>query len=92
MLCLGNDTIDAPLLDAAGAGLRVVILASMGFDAVDQRAVAEWGIVVTHTPGVLAETTADLTFALLLAARRRPVLASSPRRSRTPPRTCQTRC
>ena len=70
ILALGNDRIDAGLLDAAGPGLRVVSLASMGFDGVDQRAAAERGVVVTHTPGVLAETTADLAFALILAARR----------------------
>jgi lactate dehydrogenase-like 2-hydroxyacid dehydrogenase len=71
ILALGNDRIDAELLDAAGPALRVVSLASMGFDGVDQRAAAERGVVVTHTPGVLAETTADLTFTLILAARRR---------------------
>ena len=71
ILALGNDRVDAELLDAAGPDLRVVGLASMGFDGVDQRAAAEHGVVVTHTPGILAETTADLTFALILAARRR---------------------
>jgi len=71
ILCLGNDRVDAALLDAAGPSLKVVALASMGFDAVDQQAAAERGVVVTHTPGVLAETTADLTFALILMARRR---------------------
>ncbi|WP_037370663.1 2-hydroxyacid dehydrogenase [Amycolatopsis orientalis] len=71
ILCLGNDRVDAALLDAAGPQLRVVSLASMGFDAVDQAAAAERGIVVTHTPGVLAETTADLAWSLILSARRR---------------------
>ncbi|WP_329372187.1 2-hydroxyacid dehydrogenase [Streptomyces sp. NBC_01483] len=71
VLALGNDLVDGGLMDAAGPGLRVVALASMGFDNVDRAAAAERGIVVTHTPGVLAETTADLTFALILAARRR---------------------
>jgi glyoxylate reductase len=70
ILCLGNDLVDAPLLDAAGPRLRVVSLASMGFDAVDQAAAADRGIVVTHTPGVLAETTADLAWSLVLMARR----------------------
>lgn len=70
-LVLGNDRVDAALLDAAGPALRVVSLASMGYDAVDLDAVAARGVVVTHTPGVLAETTADLAFALLLMARRR---------------------
>ncbi|KUN58060.1 D-glycerate dehydrogenase [Streptomyces canus] len=71
ILALGNDPMDAALMDAAGPSLRVIALASMGFDNVDRAAAAERGIVVTHTPGVLAETTADLTFALILAARRR---------------------
>jgi len=71
ILCLGNDRVDAALLDAAGPSLQVVSLASMGFDAVDQAAAAARGVVVTHTPGVLAETTADLTWALILMARRR---------------------
>jgi lactate dehydrogenase-like 2-hydroxyacid dehydrogenase len=71
ILALGNDRIDAELLAAAGPSLRVVSLASMGFDAVDQRTAADRGVVVTHTPGVLAETTADLAFALVLMARRR---------------------
>ncbi|MEW2396172.1 D-glycerate dehydrogenase [Streptomyces sp. NPDC046862] len=71
ILCLGNDKVDAALLDAAGPSLKVVALASAGFDAVDRDAAAERGVVVTHTPGVLAETTADLTFALVLMARRR---------------------
>jgi lactate dehydrogenase-like 2-hydroxyacid dehydrogenase len=71
VLALGNDPVDAALMDAAGPSLRVIALASMGYDNVDRAAAAERGIVVTHTPGVLAETTADLTFALILAARRR---------------------
>ena len=71
LLALGNDPVDEALFDAAGPGLRVVALASMGFDNVDRAAAARRGIVVTHTPGVLAETTADLAFALILAARRR---------------------
>lgn len=71
ILALGNDRVDAALLDAAGPSLRVVALASMGYDAVDRDAAAERGVVVTHTPGVLAETTADLTLALILMARRR---------------------
>lgn len=76
LLCLGNDTVDAALLDAAGSPLQVVSLASMGFDRVDTAAARQRGIVVTNTPGVLAETTADLAFALILMARRKLVAAS----------------
>ncbi|GAA4623567.1 hypothetical protein GCM10023196_020230 [Actinoallomurus vinaceus] len=63
IVCLGNERVDAAPLDAAGPDLRVVGLASMGFDGVDQQAARDRGVVVTHTPGVLAETTADLAFA-----------------------------
>lgn len=71
LLVPGGTRIDAELLAAAGPGLRVVALASMGYDTVDLAATAAAGVVTTHTPGVLAETTADLTFALILMARRR---------------------
>jgi lactate dehydrogenase-like 2-hydroxyacid dehydrogenase len=67
----GADRIDTPLLQAAGEHLRVLALTSMGYDAVDHAAVAERGVVVTNTPNVLHETTADLTMALILMARRR---------------------
>lgn len=50
LLVLGSDRVDAALLDAAGPGLRVVALASMGYDGVDLDAAAARGVVVTHTP------------------------------------------
>ncbi|MGI8870239.1 MAG: 2-hydroxyacid dehydrogenase [Mycobacteriales bacterium] len=71
ILAIGADVIDDALLDAAGPQLRVVALSSMGYDAVDLDAVRRHGVVATHTPNVLAETTADLAFALMLMARRR---------------------
>jgi lactate dehydrogenase-like 2-hydroxyacid dehydrogenase len=69
-LVLGTDRIGPELLDAARR-LQVVALASMGYDSVDVTAARQRGVVVTHTPDVLAETTADLALALLLMARRR---------------------
>lgn len=48
ILALGNGTVDAALMDAAGPALRVVALASMGCDNAD-RVAAERGITVTHT-------------------------------------------
>jgi lactate dehydrogenase-like 2-hydroxyacid dehydrogenase len=69
-LVLGTDKVDTALLDA-GSRLRVVALASMGYDAVDVPAATGRGVLVTHTPDVLAETTADLALALILMARRR---------------------
>ncbi|TPQ21641.1 2-hydroxyacid dehydrogenase [Streptomyces sporangiiformans] len=71
LLVLGSDRVDSALLDAAGPGLRVVALASMGYDGVDLDAAAARGVVITHTPDVLADTTADVAMALILMARRR---------------------
>jgi glyoxylate reductase len=71
-LCLLTDRIDASLL-AACPRLRVISSYSVGLDHVDVAAASARGIPVGHTPGVLAETTADLAFALLLAAARRVV-------------------
>lgn len=71
ILALGTDRVDADLLAAAGPPLQVVALASMGYDALDLAAVEAAGVVATHTPSVLAETTADLAMALVLMARRR---------------------
>ena len=76
LLCLGNDTVDSTLLAASGDALQVISLASMGFDGVDTTAAKQRGVVVTNTPRVLAETTADLAFALILMARRRLIAAS----------------
>jgi glyoxylate reductase len=70
LLCLLTDCIDAALL-ARAPRLRVVSSCSVGLDHVDLAAAAERGIAVGFTPGVLAETTADLAFGLLLAAARR---------------------
>src|SRR5690606_754178 len=59
--------------DAAGPGLRVVANLAVGYDNVDVAAARARGVVVTNTPDVLTEATADLTWALLLAAARRVV-------------------
>ncbi len=71
-LTLLTDRVDAALLDAA-PGLLVVSNMATGFDNVDVAAASERGVLVTRTPGVLAETTADFAFALLMAAARRVV-------------------
>lgn len=70
LLCLLTDRIDASLLDACPR-LRVVSSCSVGLDHVDLGEATRRGIPVGHTPGVLTETTAELAFALLLAAARR---------------------
>ena len=70
LLCLLTDRIDAALFERCPR-LRVVSSVSVGVDHVDLAAATARGIPVGHTPGVLTETTADLAFALLLAAARR---------------------
>jgi len=72
LLCLLTDRIDAALFERCPR-LRVVSSVSVGVDHVDLDAATARGIPIGHTPGVLTETTADLAFALLLAAARRVV-------------------
>ena len=62
--------VDRPLLERAPR-LRVVACPTVGYDHVDVAACRERGVVVTHTPDVLTEATAELTWALLLATVRR---------------------
>ncbi len=66
-----HDRIDGELADAAGPGLRLVANVAVGYDNIDVPALAERGIAVTNTPGVLTDATADLTLALILALTRR---------------------
>jgi glyoxylate reductase len=63
--------IDGEILDAAGAQLLVVANFAVGYDNVDLQACRERGVVVTNTPDVLTEATAELAVALTLAAARR---------------------
>ncbi|MFL5770701.1 MAG: 2-hydroxyacid dehydrogenase [Chloroflexota bacterium] len=71
VLTLLTDRVDDEFLDAAGPGLKVVSNYAVGFDNVDVPACTARGIPVGNTPGVLTDTTADLAFALMLAAGRR---------------------
>lgn len=71
LVCLLTDQVDAELFKAAGPGLRVVSNVAVGFDNIDVNEATRRGILVTNTPGVLTETTADLAWALILAACRR---------------------
>lgn len=68
-----QDRVDEELLEAAGPQLRCVANVAVGYDNVDIEAAAHRGVVVTNTPGVLDDATADLTMALLLAVSRRVV-------------------
>ena len=66
-----TEKIDAEVMDAAGDGLKVIANLAVGYDNIDVEVAADRGIVVTNTPEVLNETTADTAFMLLLAAARR---------------------
>lgn len=71
VLTLLHDRVDDELLEAAGPQLRCVANVAVGYDNVDLAAATQRGVVVTNTPGVLDDATADLTMALILAATRR---------------------
>ena len=66
-----TEKMDAEVMDAAGDGLKVIANMAVGYDNVDLDAAGERDVVVTNTPEVLNETTADTAFMLLLAAARR---------------------
>ena len=68
-----TDKIDAEVINAAGPNLKLIANFGAGTDHIDVAAAHAKGIVVTNTPGVLAEDTADLTMALILAVPRRLV-------------------
>jgi glyoxylate reductase len=71
IVCLLTDRIDADVLAAGAAGrLKVVANAAVGVDNVDVATATGLGIAVCNTPGVLAQTTADLAFLLILTATR----------------------
>jgi glyoxylate reductase len=66
-----TDKIDAALIAAAGTKLKLIANFGVGVDHIDLHAAREAGIMVTNTPGVLTEDTADMTMALILATPRR---------------------
>jgi glyoxylate reductase len=74
ILGLAGDPITGDLLARLPA-LRVVALASAGYDSVDVAAAARHGVMIANAPGVLSEAVADTTFGLILGARRRLVEA-----------------
>ncbi|MBM4047974.1 MAG: D-glycerate dehydrogenase [Planctomycetes bacterium] len=72
VLCLLTDTIDAEVLDAA-KGAKIFANYAVGFNNIDVKAATERGILITNTPGVLTDATADMAWALLFSAARRIV-------------------
>jgi glyoxylate reductase len=75
ILCMLSDRMDSQMMDAAGPGLKVISSYSTGLEHIDVKEATARGIYVTYTADILAEATADLTFALILACARRIVSA-----------------
>lgn len=70
LICTVTDRVDDEVL-ATAKNLRVISTVSVGYDHIDLEGATRYGILVTNTPDVLTETTADLTWALILATARR---------------------
>ncbi|MBR9978384.1 MAG: D-glycerate dehydrogenase [Bacteroidetes bacterium] len=72
LLCLLTDPVDAEVI-AAGEKLRCISTYAVGYNNIDIDAAKKRNIIVTNTPGVLTDATADIAFALLIACARRIV-------------------
>jgi len=77
VVCLLTDLIDEEVLEAAGAKCKVFANYAVGYDNIDVKAATKRGIVVTNTPGVLTDATADHAWALLFSTARRIVEADA---------------
>jgi glyoxylate reductase len=75
LLCLLTDRIDGEVMDTAGPELKVISNHAVGFDNIGVAAATARGIPVGNTPGILTDATADMAFALMMAAGRRVVEA-----------------
>lgn len=73
LVCLGN-RVDRDIIDA-GKRLKIIANYGVGYNNIDAEYAAKKHVMVTNTPGVLTETTADLTWAILMAIARRIVEA-----------------
>ncbi|MCM3761980.1 D-glycerate dehydrogenase [Alkalihalobacillus oceani] len=75
LYCLLTETIDDEIFNEA-TQLKIISNMAVGYNNINIETAKKKGIMVTNTPGVLTETTADLTFALLMATSRRLIEAS----------------
>jgi len=73
VLCLLTDAIDAEVLDAAGSQCRIFANYAVGYNNIDVAAATKRGIIVTNTPDVLNDATADMAWTLLFSVSRRVV-------------------
>jgi glyoxylate reductase len=71
VVTLLSDRVDEAFLDAAGPQLKVVANVAVGYNNIDVAACAKRGVLVTNTPGVLTDATADIAMALILMTMRR---------------------
>lgn len=74
LVCLLSDKIDRDIL-AAGKNLKIVANYAVGYNNIDIAAAKELGIMVTNTPGVLTNATAEIAFALLITLTRKIIEA-----------------
>jgi glyoxylate reductase len=77
LVTLLTDKIDGPVLEAGRGTLKIVANVAVGFDNIDLGAATDAGIMVSNTPGVLTETTADFAWTLLMGIARRVCEAQS---------------
>lgn len=71
ILCTITERINVEVMESAGPTLRIIANMAVGYDNIDVAAAASRTIIVTNTPGVLTDATADLTWALILGTARR---------------------
>jgi glyoxylate reductase len=71
VLCMLTDKINAEVLDAAGPQVKIFANYAVGFDNIDIPAASSRGVLVSNTPDVLTDATADMAWALLCAVARR---------------------
>lgn len=71
LFCLLTDKIDSEVMDSFGSQLKIVANMAVGFDNIDTEEAKKRGIMIANTPGVLTDTVAEHTFALMLAVAHR---------------------
>jgi len=77
LVTLLTDTIDSAVMQSGQGSLKIVANVAVGYDNIDVPAATAAGIMVSNTPGVLTETTADFAWALLMSVARRVPEAQS---------------
>ena len=71
ILCIGGNKFDKEIIDKLSPGVKIIANYAVGYNNVDVDAASARGIVVTNTPEVLTDATADISILLLLGASRR---------------------